>query len=178
MKLAILAVLCVFLLAACQKGKSGHDIANAYELKQNPAWETEKFKNNYTIQFPSGFTGGINGFEGNIFDKRNTNDSIYFSYSFCSPIFCYDFGDTLENAAQTTIQGIFNFGKDTIQLSQRINFTKNNQIIGICFYDKKPVSHGKLFWKDEGVYKEALNVRYKKEYQQIVIEIIGTIVKK
>jgi hypothetical protein len=76
------------------------------------------------------------------------------------------------------MQGIFNSGKDTIPLNSRLNFTESNHIIGIYFYDKGPFVHGKLFWKDGDVYKEALNVEYKKEWQALVIEIIETIQKK
>ncbi|TAN01842.1 MAG: hypothetical protein EPN39_01210 [Chitinophagaceae bacterium] len=176
MKSLILLTLWGILLVACHKENQG--VKNVYEVKQHAAWNAEKFKDGYTIQFPSGFTGGVTGFEGNIFYKSNTNDSVYFSYAFCSPTFCYDFGDTLKNTTETSIQGIFNFGKDTVSLAQRMNFTKNNQIEGIYFYDKEPFSHGKLYWKDGGVYKEALNAQYKKEHQQSVIEIMGTIQKK
>jgi len=175
MRTALLLACCMLLLAACHKGGGDPEIKDAYELKQNPAWETENFKNNYTIQFPPGYTGnGMIGFEGNIFDKRNEEKAIYFSYGFCSPTFCYDFGDTLKNTAQETFTGIF-YGIDTLLLTQRINFTLSRTLTGIFYHSDDTVSYGKLFWKDGGVIKEALDVNYRKEYLQQVTEIIGSI---
>jgi hypothetical protein len=122
--------------------------------------------------------GGTTGFEGNIFVKYNANDSVHFSYSFCSSIFCYDFGDILENIAQKMFRGIFLYGHDTVQLTQRANFTKDQALAGIFYHNEETISFGKLFWKDGGVFKEALDVWYRKNDLQRVIEIIGTIQEK
>jgi hypothetical protein len=169
-------LLALLILASCHKGNQS--IENAFPIKQNPAWETEKFKTDYTIQFPTGFVGGVNGFEGNIFWKSNSADSTSFTYNYCNSLHCNDFGDTLKTTTNTAIQGVFNFKRDTIQLDQRVNFTKDNGIVGIYYHNEDSISYGKLFWKDDGFFKEALDVKYRKENNMRVIEIVGTIAKK
>jgi hypothetical protein len=164
------------MFTSCQKGKQS--IENTYQIKQNSTWETEKFKTDYTIQFPAGFTGGVNGFEGNVFMKNNSTDSTSFTYNYCDSLHCNDFGDTLKTTTNTVIQGLFNFKRDTIQLDQRVNFTKENEIVAIYYHNENSISRGKLFWKDDGVFKEALDVKYRKENNDQVIEIIGSITKK
>jgi hypothetical protein len=151
-----------------------------YEVTQDPAGVTENFKMNnpakYTIQFPSSFQGCLTiGFEGNFFNKNNPVDSTYLIYNNCSPTYCYDFGTTLINTTQTSVLGVFNYGQDTFLLTQRIEFTRDNELVGIFYHNDEAGSRGKLFWKDGGIFKDALDAGYKKGKLSQVIEIIRTI---
>ncbi|MEI9943404.1 MAG: hypothetical protein WDN26_04220 [Chitinophagaceae bacterium] len=65
-----------------------------------------------------------------------------------------------------------------VNLGKRIEFTDNGETIGIFYHNEADVSFGRLFWKDNSFFKEALDVRYKKQDQQEIIDIIKTIKKK
>lgn len=170
----MLLICCASLITGCHKG-SGSAVPDSRELSQHPGWTAEKFKNDYTIQFPSRFEGSVKGFEGNVFAKQDVADSLYFSYAFCSPTFCSDFGDTLSGADRTTITGVFPYAQAGILLTHRTNFTDSGTLTAIFYYDEASLSDGKLFWKDGDVFKEALNVRYAKAALPEVLEILGTI---
>ena len=171
MKQFIIPALFCLILAGCSKGDVGR--ITVYELEQNPGWSSESFKANYTIQFPSGFTGSMGGFEGNIFDKFNTTNSTRLWYFYSNSLFCSDFRDTLMNINQPFIQVMFN--GQVLTLSDRIEFTSNHELTGIFYHTNAQQINGRLFWKDDGVFKEAADANYPVGDEQQMIRILRSI---
>jgi hypothetical protein len=173
MKQLLLALLVMLVFSHCQKNDTHN--RTTIEVSQNPQWTTEPFKTNYTIQFPAGFSGGINGFEGNIFNKKNIADSVAIQYFYSNSLHCFDFRDTLTNLLRPSVQSSF-AGTQSIELDQRVEFTSNNSRIGIFYHNSgTPLSYGKLFWKDEGVFKESADVEFRPLRLSLLLDILGTI---
>ncbi|MEO8403042.1 MAG: hypothetical protein ABI480_00550 [Chitinophagaceae bacterium] len=171
MKQFILPALFCLMIASCSKGDVGR--ITVYELEQNPGWSTESFKTNYTIQFPSGFTGSMTGFEGNVFDKANADLSTHLWYGYSNSLICFDFRDTLPNINQPFIQVMFN--GQVLTLSDRIEFTSNHELIGIFYHTDAQQINGRLFWKDDGVFKEAADANYLVGDEQQMIRILRSV---
>ncbi|MEP7128622.1 MAG: hypothetical protein ABI729_07130, partial [Chitinophagales bacterium] len=126
------------------------------ELQQQSAWKSEEFKWDYTIQFPRYYNGGyVQGFEGGTFDKLRDDTRTHFFYSFTNGLQYFDFGDTLTDESVDSIA----FGDMMTILPYRLDFTENGQTVGILFYnDVWSISTCVLYWKDGGVFKNALQV--------------------
>lgn len=145
------------------------------QMATNPDWTTENFKTVYTIQFPADYDGeGMVGFEGNTFSKNRKDNKVKMSYMFCTNTFCYDFGPVLNNSNQTHISTTDQNGYQ-VTLNKKIKFCNNNSIFGIYFFNDDSIKTGKLYWKQDNNYKEALTVFYKKDFQFEVEQIIKTI---
>ncbi|MGB3076711.1 MAG: hypothetical protein WBB36_15385, partial [Chitinophagales bacterium] len=137
------------------------------------AWKSEKFKWDYTIQFPRYYDGGyMQGFEGGTFDKLRDDTRTHFFYSYTNGLQYFDFGDTL---VDETIDSI-SVGDMLTILPFRLDFTQNGQTVGILFYnDVWSVSSGILYWKDDGVFKNALRVSYANDRKDEMLTILKTI---
>ena len=163
----------LLLLFSCSKNSEDTE----YEIGQNPFWQKEQFKRDYTIQFPATYTGGlIVGFEGNIFNKVNATDSIKFWYSYGNGLYFYDFKDTLFNTDQSSITAVFN--GNSVVLSKRIKFTQNGQLIGLLYLNSDAQSYARIFWKDNGYFKESADIKFKQQHLMEVIEVVRTIQRK
>ncbi len=146
-------------------------------LSQNSNWITSDYKNNYTIQFPANYSGvGKVGFEGNIFSKLRNDSSVVFSYAYCSPLFCTDFGDTLFEPLPNSIN--IKINDTTINLNQQTTFCYSNRKTAILYYNKNNNAYARLYWKDAGVYKQALEISYNYSRLQEILNIIKTIKEK
>lgn len=158
---------------ACKKDEA--IISDSTELQQQPDWTAEKFKSEYTIQFPGYYAGGyIQGFEGGWFDKVRDDSRVAMSYMFSNGLQTFDFGDTLadENATGIMLQQ----GDLLWNLNERLDFTSNGAIAGILFYRTMDGTHpAELYWKDNGLFRDALTIQYDSELQDEVISIIRTI---
>src|ERR1700754_4497040 len=98
MKRILLAAMIGSVLISCTKENDQKPAAlQSYEVMQNPAWTAESFKRNYTIQFPSGYTGKMQGFEGNTFHKKDAPGTTQIGYFYSNGLYCADFRDTLTN---------------------------------------------------------------------------------
>lgn len=164
-------------LAACSKKKEAEDVYSV-QVKQYDDRAAEAFKVNYTIQFPNGYTGGlIQGFEGNLFDKRVAGDNVRVWYNFCNSLFCPQFGNPLADTTQTSLTVSFYYTTDlTVKtLSRRIEFMKNNERVGILYYNAESISFGRLFWKENNIFQEAADVVFRKNELNEVITILRTI---
>lgn len=94
MKQLLLIVPLLFLLLSCKKDEV--IMNDSTELQQQSAWKSEKFKWDYTIQFPRYYDGGyMQGFEGGTFDKLRDDTRTHFFYSYTNGLQYFDFGDTL-----------------------------------------------------------------------------------
>ena len=173
-KFCLLILFFTLIIIACKKETTN---VNCIALSQNSNWTISDFKNNYTIQFPANYFGGKDGFEGNIFYKERNDSSIVFSYDYCSPLFCYDFGDTLYQPFPNSIN--IKVYDSTITLSKQVAFCDSNSLqIAILYYNDEDKSHARLYWKDNGLYRQALEIAFDYSELQEVLDIIKTIKEK
>ena len=173
MKSVPLLLCFALLLTSCKKEEAV--ISDSTELQQQPGWIMEKFKNDYTIQFPDFYTGGyLQGFEGGSFDKFRNDTRVHAFYNFSNGLQQFDFGDTLADVNATSLD--FPEGDRIVYLDKRLNFTDNGEIKGIFFYNStEGIRNGDLYWNDGAQFKAALTVYYDSGLQDEVITIIATI---
>lgn len=148
------------------------------EISQNPEWNTEDFKTNFTIQFPDNYEGvGMTGFEGNFFRKYRSDERIEFDYRFCSATYCYDFGNPLDMPIPNSITAKDRNQKEKV-LSSKKEFCSNSDTIGYFYFDEEESSTGKYFMKRDSVYLEGLTIYFSATEIQEVENLIKTIVEK
>lgn len=165
-----LIALCFF--AACDDEEPSPTCTT---LEQNANWTAEDFKTLYDIQFPANYEGlGMVGFEGNFFAKNRTDSLIYFSYNYCAPLYCEDFGDALADPVPTSIT-ILGTGSGQL-LSEVLEFCDGtNEIFAILYHDTTTTSSGRLYMRQGNNFLEALSISYDQSTQQEVEDIIKTI---
>lgn len=164
------------LFISCKKDNS--TINDCLSLELNANWASENFKRSYSIQFPSDYEGnGMVGFEGNVFSKSRKDKKIKFQYAFCSPLFCNDFGKELVNSNDSSIS-ITDTNGQQLTLNKKINLCENDKVVGVYYYIDRPNALGKLFWKQENSFREALTVEYEVAFQNEVEQILKTIKSK
>ena len=145
------------------------------EIYQHPDWATEDFKRHYTIQFPDNYEGtGKVGFEGNVFNKNRSDDQIKFTYSFCSPTYCEDFGDPLATPAPNSILAKDKNGNEVV-LDLKKTFCQDDEIVGIFYFNNKDDATGKYFMKPESEFREGLTVYFPYSEYPEVENIVETI---
>lgn len=166
-----LAISLSILFLSCKKEEIIFN--DSTELQQQFSWKTEKFKAGYSIQFPGYYEGGfVQGFEGATFQKLRDDTRANFLYSFSNGLQNFDFGDTLIDESIDSIT----YGDMMVILPYRRDFTENGQIVGILFYnDPWSISMGVLYWKDGGVFKNALLVGYANDLKDEMLTILKTI---
>jgi len=191
MKARTYLILFIGLIFACRKEakKTGQQQIACIQIAQNSNWAVETFKNGsvaasppwYTIQFPSEYSGPgiVYGLEGVSFSKDRGNDnSVRFRYLYPTGLSFLPWGSQLQQPEPSAL--IINSllsGGQTITLDKKLNFCGNDSLkIGIYYYNST-VAYGRLYWKDNGSFKEALDVLYNFSRQQEVIDIIKTIKK-
>jgi len=163
----------VFLFIGCEKS----DIED-FDLTTIYGWAKIDFKTNYTIQVPQEFLGeGMGGFEGNTFFKYSADFKIMLSAGYCSSLFCHDFGDTFKNPEPKSIQVVNTYSK-RVTLDQIEYFHQKSEIMGIFYFSKTDTASGRLYWKDNGVYKQALEVQFDLAKLNTINQIIETIKSK
>ncbi len=164
----LLQLLCSFIiLVSCSKEPS------------TIIWKTINFKTHYTIQVPDGFEGlGMTGFEGNIFEKYSTDNKIILSYDYPNGgTFFYDFGDTLPNPHPNYIM-IKDYSNNLVTLNHIEMFNHNLDTIGILYYSKDSICNGRLYWRDNGYVKQALDLKFILSEFNVVEQIINSIKEK
>jgi hypothetical protein len=168
------AIFC--LLLSCKKSPEKSETPGCYTLTQIDGWPKINFKSNYTIQVPNEFEGlGMMGFEGNTFSKHSPDYKIYLDYGYCgNGLFCFDFGDPLAHPAPDYIQIL-----TKLRLSVTTNkikyFCQNSDTVGLLYYIDNDNANGRLFWKDNNIFKAALNVDFSLTEITTVNKIIGSI---
>lgn len=152
------------------------------EATTNPNWEKEDFKSTYTIRFPDDYEGGMRGFEGNIFFKNRYDDLVVFSYYFCEPHFCYDFGERLNSF--DSLYGTNYYTGASYLLTQKVKFLKEEEVTGVLFYElaldgdfgnPEIDAMGVYYMMEEGEFLEGLTVHFKSEAYGEVLNILQTI---
>ncbi len=140
-------------------------------------WNTENFKSEYYIQFPEQYEGfGMAGFEGNLFSKFKADSSALFKYFYCGPLFCEDFGGSLESPQPDQLL-IVNQQNQYFTLDQKQTFCYNNAEVGILYYNDVQRIQGRYFMKINQEFLEALSVEFDESNRDEVFAIIASIHK-
>ncbi len=135
MKIIYISVLLFFVYSCEEKNNEIDNEITCIESVQNDQWETESFKTNYSIQFPSNYIGqGMIGFEGNIFDKKRNDSLVEFNYYYCSPLYCEDFGDTLADPIPNSLIALDKQNNEA-ELNEKVLFCDNSVNIGILYHN-------------------------------------------
>lgn len=146
--------------------------------KENPKdtiWLVENFKSNYTIQFPESYEGiGMYGFEGNMFTKIRSDGKILFSYQYCHPLGCENFGDTLEIPAPNSVLAL-DAEENEIILDLVEQIIVGGDTVGILYYIDEEQSTAKYFMKEGDELLEGLSIFYAKSEANEVEEILLSI---
>ena len=166
------------LISACSKdsdnGPNSESESQCSDMALNPNWITEDFKTDYLIQFPDDYVGiGMVGFEGNIFYKYSPDSTIALYYSYCSPLWCDDFGDTID-IMQTEITLELNNGL-TILLEETQEFCDQGELVGKLYYNDLNESFGMYCMKEETVWREAARMEFRSDRLDDLQEILATI---
>lgn len=148
------------------------------EKEEINQWSTFNFKKNYTIEVPPGFTGGIvKGFEGSTFSGTTENKRVRLSYSYCTLLYCFDFGDRLKYPFRDSIQ-IKDTTSQLITLNKVETFYQDYELIGILYYSNNDLAKGRLFWKEDNFFKQALEIDFYSSDYITVTKIINSIKRK
>lgn len=177
MKKISIFCLIIFLLINCRKNDES-DFVNDLNLTTIPGWPTIDFKTNYTIQVPEAFSGGVQpGFEGNSFYAYSTDKKIQLNSGYGWALGVNDFGEKLGNPQPKSIQVITNLST-TVILDQIEYFKQITDTAGIFYYSKSGASRGRLYWRDNGVLKDALEIDFNLTELETVNKIIQSIKRK
>jgi hypothetical protein len=180
----IIAILIpIISIAYCKKDNSIEN-AECNNLTTVESWTTINFKTNYTMQVPSGFKGsGMDGFEGNTFFKFSNDTTIILEYGYCNDLFCNDFGDTLPTIIPVSII-VKDNSNNLIRLDKIQRFCQNAETIGVLYYSNDSISNrklywnGRLYWKDNGLFKQAMQIKFPASEFETAKGIIETIKSK
>ena len=174
MKKIIFLLVIIAFSVGCKKDNVIENTA-CNNMTTKDSWTTINFKTNYTIQVPSGFKGlGMAGFEGNTFSKFSNDTTIVLEYGYCNGLFCFDFGDTLQTTMPLSIK-VKDNSNNLITLDKIQRFCQNAETIGVLYYSNDSISNSKLYWKDNGLFKQALQIKFSASGLETVNEIIETI---
>jgi hypothetical protein len=170
----------IILISNCKKDNSIEN-AECNNMITIESWTTISFKTNYTIQVPSGFKGlGMAGFEGNTFFKFSNDTTIILEYGYCNDLFCNDFGDTLQTTIPLSIK-VKDNSNNLITLDRIQRFCQNAETVGVLYYSHDSISNSKLYrnsrlyLKENGVFKQAMQIKFPAAGLETVNEIIETI---
>jgi len=180
----IIAILIIIILITNCKKDDNKVNTSCNNLTTIDGWSTINFKTNYTIQVPSGFKGlGMAGFEGNTFSKFSNDTAIILEYGYCNDLFCNDFGDTLQTTIPLSIK-VKDNSNNLITLDKIQRFCQNAETIGVLYYSNDSISNiklywnSRLYWKDNGLFKQAMQIKFPASGLETAKEIIETIKSK
>jgi len=169
-----LAILLTILTSSCDK-EEVLEQSECIEIFKNSNWTTEEFKSNYEIQFSTNYEGtGMVGFEGNIFNKSRVDKKVELTYSFCSPIYCSDFGNVLDISIPDSIM-VKDKENNDVTLDSKKEFCLNGNVNGILYYNTEINSTGKYYIKQDSEYLDGLTIYFDNTEYQEVENIVKTI---
>ena len=176
MKNKIYGLLLIVLIASCKPHveKPEKTPVDCIALAQNSQWTVSEFKADYTIQVPANYTTPLYvGFEGRVFITKRIDNTAQLAFAYCHSLGCNDFGEKLALPAPASIDYDINGNK--ITLDQKANFCDGDDHLGILYYNNDNNSLARLYWKDKGEFKQALEITYDHSLHQEIIDIIKTI---
>lgn len=169
----------LILIASCKKDDSIKP--NTIEISPHPTWTSEKLKSGYNsseyvIQFPANYEDtGLFVFEGPTFSKNREDDKVLFYYSFCGPLYCTLYGDTLAEQRFETIS--LKFNNEEITLGTQTTFSLNDEIVGIFYFNEEDEAIGKYYMKIGDKFLAAFFVEFDYTEYNEVENIIKTILE-
>lgn len=175
----MILALALTVIVACGKEDTDTD---CIQTAENPEWITEDFKPvTHTIQFPDDYSGvGLTGFEGPIFFKFNQDSSVFFSYSFCGPLFCEDYGASFDPAfkERDEIEVDDKWG-NPLTLGEKQEFcSSEDKITGILFHNEDTSATGYFYMNRDTSWNEALWIEFERGYLDEVKDILATVTEK
>lgn len=172
----IQCLLFVLLVVSCKRSVDGSNDDNCILTAQNAGWATTDLRSNYSIQFPGNYSATKQqGYEGMVYDVKRDDNSVRFNYIYCNSMECYGF-DGLPGSLPEFID--YGLSGSMIRLDQKVTFCNGNTLTGVLYFTSDNDAHARLYWKDNGAYKQALDVSYNRSRHQEVIDIIKTIKRK
>ena len=178
MKLLIIPF--ILFLASCTKEEKKLDTnINCLNMEANANFTTEAFKNGYTIQFPSEYTGdGLQIDESATFEKKS-GKNLYFSYLYSPPVDgLFYFGQKLANPIPDQLQIPTQWPGELLALKEEFCLNNDIEAILYCNFDRNTSSYGKLYMKHNDWYYEGLNITFRADLLDDVIAVIKTIRKE
>ena len=172
----IQCLLFVLLIVSCKRSVDGSNDDNCILTSQNADWTTTDLRSNYTIQFPGNYSvTKQQGYEGMVYDVKRDDNSVRFRYIYCNSMECFGF-----NGLPGSFPDFIEYGSagSAIKLDQRATFCNGNDLTGVLYYSRENNTQARLYWKDNGAYKQALEVSYNRSRHQEVIDIVKTIKRK
>jgi len=177
MKILIIPIM-LFLASCCKEDDKPSIQSDCVQMETNPVFITEAFKEGYTIQFPSKFTGvGLQKSTFISFSKEKTSDMSFF-YTYNSDISStVYYGNELPNPIPAQLQSPSQLLSENLPLKKE--FCLNGDIEMVLYYslNSNTISYGKLYMKHNDWYYEGLNLTFKAELFEEVISILKTIKK-
>lgn len=174
MKIVAITLLALSFAACCDKEP---EISNTdcIEIQQNSNYITEDLNQDFTIQFPTDYTG-----DGLMVQKianfLKFSDKVIVKYSFFCPTDCIKFyGGSLDHPIPNSVIGSTIDG--TTAFDQKIEFCKNDIIEAIFYHNSDNLSFGTLYLKIEDQYLMSCNIQFEKEKLEEVISILTTLKK-
>lgn len=175
----ILIIPFLLFLASCTKEETITDTnISCINMEANPNFTIEAFKDRYTIQFPSHYTGdGLIREESATFEKKSGSD-LYFRYLYSSPVdgLIY-FGQKLSNPIPDKLESSSQLLTENLAFKKE--FCLNDDIEAIFYYNlnENTTSYGKLYMKHNDWYYEGLDITFKSNLLEEVEAVIKTIKK-
>jgi len=167
-------VLLFFLLCSCEKDRVEQNFC--IPLFQDTVWTSEQFHGETMIQFPPDFIGGRTIFEGPTFFKYRLSPGTIFESTYCGALLCSDYGEHLNNL-DTTFVIAFSSLIDSTILRKRNELCDGLVTMGIYFYNDSTINVGKLYWKTDDGFREAVTALYGPAQKDEVEQILATIHK-
>lgn len=160
MKYALFLSIC-FLALSCDEPFEIRQSPVCIAMEANPEFIPIPFKEDYTIQLPSGYIGeGINMSESVSFSvKTQKGSQLGYSYSCAADCIMY-FGQPLTSPAPDTIKGMWGFPDEV--LIKATQFCLDGEIEAILYHSAHagPACQGWLFMKRGQDYEEGLHLQF------------------
>lgn len=148
---------------------------------QQPIWIVEDFKTDYSIRFTPDYSGGMRGFEGVFFTKTKSDSSIALHYAYCGPLWCDDFGDSLQVPLPSSlnIPNYRTLGGTVLATNFHTIYEvcDSTNILGVLYYtDPTGPGLANFYLGDPNTQvKEAVAIEYAAGDLVEVVAILGTI---
>ena len=136
------------------------------DVRNQPGWDTERLDDDYVIQFPNSYKGGIGPtIEGPEFSLRREDQRVYFLASRILTGGYFPLANPRPDSIQYT----------NLSLNRTVAFQHNGQTQGLFYYSRQPKSQGQLYLLRNGQLVFSMTVQYDADLYQEVLGILQTI---
>ena len=112
--------------------------------------------------------------KGIFFSKIRSDSLVELNYSYCSALFCEDFGNILNEPTPSSIV-VYNKQHTEVELTEHVVFCLNDDETALFYHNMEEMAVGKLYMKINGLYLEAVSVFYDIGAHQEIENILKTI---